>query len=120
MAKACVLLTVLLTVYGQLVVKWVVLRTGQFPLPWHDRLQYIGKLLLNPWVWSVFLAAFLASVSWMVAMTRLELSQAYPFTSLAFVLVAIFSFYLFQEPINATRLTGMLLIICGILLIGRS
>jgi len=44
-------------------------------------------LLLNPWIISGLAAALLASVTWMAAMTRLPLSHAYPFTTLAFVLV---------------------------------
>jgi len=64
-------------------------------------------------------AALLAGVCWMAAMTKLELSFAYPFMSLSFVLVFIFSALIFHESITTPKVLGMLLIIAGIVVIGR-
>jgi len=55
----------------------------------------------------------------MAAMTKLELSFAYPFMSLSFVLVFIFSALIFHESITTPKVLGMLLIIAGIVVIGR-
>ena len=44
--------------------------------------------MLDPWIITAFIAAFLASVTWMLAMTRLQISHAYPMTALTFVVVA--------------------------------
>jgi multidrug transporter EmrE-like cation transporter len=111
-----VLLTVLLTVYGQVVVKWQVLKAGSMPAAFNEKLIYLAKLTLNPWVLSVFFAAFLASLSWMAAMTKLPLSHAYPFTSLSFVLVLFLSAFFFQEPLTWPKLVGLALITAGIVL----
>jgi len=113
-AYCLVVFTVLLTVAGQFLLKWQVLRAGPMPLGMGDRLEFIGRLLLNPWVLSAFAAAFLASVTWMMAMTRLQLSHAYPMTALTFVLVVFGSAVLFQEPVTPLKLAGLLLIVVGI------
>ena len=63
---------------------------------------------------SAFLAALLASVTWMAAMTKLQLSHAYPFMSLAFVLVIIFSGALFNEPITPPKIIGVALVMLGL------
>ena len=73
------------------------------------------KLLVNPWVVSALLAALLASVAWMAAMTRLDLSRGYPFMSLAFVLVLILSGLVFNEPITTPKIVGIILIVLGIM-----
>jgi multidrug transporter EmrE-like cation transporter len=52
----------------------------------------------------------------MAAMTKLELSHAYPFVSLAFVLVVLCSAWLFNEPLNMTKLAGLALICIGIVI----
>lgn len=109
-----VLCTVLLTVYGQLIIKWQVLEAGDFPAGGGEKLWYLLRLLLNPWVISAFLAALLASVTWIAAMTKLQLSHAYPFMSLAFVLVLIFSGLFFQEPITQPKIIGIVLVIIGL------
>ena len=109
-----ILCTILLTVYGQLVIKWQVLKAGAFPDDGAEKIGFLIHLLLNPWVISAFLAALLASVTWMAAMTKLQLSHAYPFMSLAFILVMIFSGVLFNEPITTPKVVGVALVILGL------
>lgn len=114
MEHGYILASVLLTVYGQLVVKWQVLNAGAFPSEPADRLRFLAGLLLNPWVISCFVATLLAALSWMVAMTRFELSYAYPFASLAYVLVTLFSVTLFGERLMVAKVLGLGLIILGL------
>jgi multidrug transporter EmrE-like cation transporter len=110
-----VALTILLTVYGQLIIKWQVGEAGVFPVEWGERIWFLMRLVLNPWVISSFAAAFLAALSWMAAMTRLQLSHAYPFMSLSFVLVIVCSGIFFHEPITTLKLLGVALIVLGII-----
>ncbi len=107
-------LTILLTVYGQLVIKWQVVGAGQFPDTGTDKILFLARLFLSPWVISALIAAVLASVAWMAAMTKLQLSHAYPFMSATFVLVLIFSGIIFHEPITMPKILGLGLIVLGI------
>jgi len=107
--------TIILTVYGQLIIKWQAVQAGPFPIDFTDKLLFLFKLLLNPWMISALIAAFLAALTWVAAMTKFELSHAYPFMSLAFVLVLIFSGLLFNEPITTMKIFGMFFIIAGII-----
>jgi multidrug transporter EmrE-like cation transporter len=111
--------TVLLTVYGQLILKWQVRTLGLLPSNASDTIRYLGRLLLNFWVASSFAAAFLAFLCWAAAMTKFELSYAYPFTSLAFVLVTILSVLLFHEQVTSPKLLGLAFIIVGIIIASR-
>jgi multidrug transporter EmrE-like cation transporter len=111
--------TILLTVYGQLVLKWQVTRAGPLPLGVADKAFFLGRLLLNPWVISGLAAAFLAFLSWAAALTKFQLSYAYPFTSLAFVLVLFLSAVFLREQITTPKVLGILLIVAGITVGGR-
>ena len=95
MSGIYVLLTVVLTVYGQLALKWQLDRSGPMPSESFAACLFLLRQLAFPLVISSFGSAFLASLTWMAALTRLELSVAYPFMSLAFPLVAILSVPLF-------------------------
>ncbi|MDE2310814.1 MAG: EamA family transporter [Betaproteobacteria bacterium] len=110
-----IFLTVILTVYGQIAIKWQVLKAGALPEALPDKIAFLFNLLLNPWVISAFAAALLASVFWMAAMTRLQLSHAYPFMSLAFVLILIASGVFFHEPITPLKVIGISLVILGLI-----
>jgi multidrug transporter EmrE-like cation transporter len=109
-----VALTVLLTVYGQLIVKWRVLQAGPLPADLTGKAGFLAGLLFDPWVMSSMFAALLAALSWMAAMTKLELSYAYPFMSLAFVLVLILSAVIFHEAVTVPKVLGMVLVIAGL------
>jgi multidrug transporter EmrE-like cation transporter len=110
-----ILLTIIFTVYGQIVIKWQVKLAGALPQDNIEKFQYIIKLLLNPWIISSFTFAFLAALTWMVAMTKFSLSYAYPFMSLAFVLVMFLSAIFFKEPITIGKSVSMGFIVLGII-----
>ena len=111
-----ILITIILTVYGQLIVKWQVSLAGTFPASVGNKILFLGKLLINPWVISSMAAALLAGMAWMAAMTKLHLSYAYPFMGLTFVLVLVLSGIFFDEPMNWQKTVGIFLIMGGIAL----
>lgn len=111
-----IFLTIFFTVYGQVIIKWQVQLAGAFPQGMLEKFQYIFTLLLNPFIISGFASAFLAAMSWMAAMTKFPLSYAYPFMSLAFVLVMFLSAIFFKEPITVPKSLGLGLIILGIII----
>ena len=112
--------TVALTVYGQLVFKWRVDLAGELPGGSARRLEYLTRLLLDPWVISVFATALLASVTWALALTRFELSFAYPFMALSFVLVLVFGAAFLSESVSAAKVVGVLLIVLGLIVGSRA
>lgn len=107
--------TVALTVYGQLVVKWQTGRAGSFPSDSGERIGYLLRFFTSPWVISGFLAAGLAALCWVAALSQLELSRAYPYMAAAFVLVLLFSAALFGEALTAAKVAGALLIVVGLI-----
>jgi multidrug transporter EmrE-like cation transporter len=106
--------TVFLTVYGQVAIKWQILKMGSLPEDFSSKVLFFTQLLLNPLIISALAAAFLASITWMAAMTKLPLSQGYPLTSLSFVLIILLGSYIFNEPLSTFKIVGMGLILAGI------
>jgi len=103
------------TVYGQLVLKWRLSHKGVLPAEFAAKLIFLFRAFLDPYVLSSFAAALIAAFFWMAAMSKFEISVAYPFMSLAFVLVLLFSALLFQEPITIGKVLGLGLICAGII-----
>jgi uncharacterized membrane protein len=56
----------------------------------------------------------------MAAMTRMELNYAYPFMSLAFIIVMLFSVFFLNESLTFQSMLGTLLVVAGLIIIARA
>lgn len=114
-----VLGSVFFTVYGQLIVKWQVGKAGAFPTTFSQKIAFLTNLIVSPWILSAIAAGFFALLCWLAAMTKFELSYAYPFMSLAFVFVLILSAIFFHEAVTVPKVLGVLLIMAGLIVASR-
>lgn len=114
-----IFLTILFTVYSQLVMRWQVAAAGQLPDDMSGKIRFIVVLLLNPWVVTSIIATLLAGVSWMLAMTKFEVSYAFPFVSLNYVLILAASVFLFNESFTITKFAGSIVVMIGIIIIAK-
>lgn len=111
--------TILLTSYGQLVIKWQANSYQAASEGWLGKLPAVVQLLLQPWVISAFVAAFAASLCWMLAVSRLELSRAYPFMALNFLIVCVAAVPLFGEVFTLSKAFGLTTVIVGLIIISQ-
>lgn len=113
--------TVLFTVCGQLLIKWRIAKYGVLPGSFSEKIVFLLKLLLDPYIFSGFVSAFLAALFWMAAMTKFNLSEAYPaiIGGLA-LLTSLFAVFFLKEPLNAYKIIGIILIIVGVYFISKS
>jgi len=116
---ALVAATILLTVYGQMILKWRLDQVGPVPEGIVAALFFLIRQLFDPWIFSSFASAFVASLAWMGALTKFQLSSVYPFMSLSFPLVVVLSGPLLGETVNPTKLAGVLVICFGLVLVSR-
>jgi drug/metabolite transporter (DMT)-like permease len=115
-----ILATVVFTVYSQLIMRWQVSKAPALPDDLMGKLQFLMELLLNPWVLSGVVATLFAGLSWMMAMSRFQLSYAFPFVSLNYVLVLAAGVLLFGETFSASRVAGVVAILVGLVILSRS
>lgn len=113
--------TLFFTVYGQLILKWRLNKIG-FVLPeggmW-EKLLVLLKIIFDPFIFSGFVSAFIASMFWMAAMTKFEITQAYPFMSLAPAIVFLLGVWLLNETFTWGKVIGLMLIIIGVVVTVR-
>ena len=83
----------------------------------------LGSLLLrvaaSGWLWAGLALHGLALVTWVYALSKCELSFAYPFIALGFVLTAVFAAVFMNEPLSPLRVIGMGFIVMGLLCVAR-
>ena len=57
---------------------------------------------------------------WMSVLSKAEVSFAYPFLSVGYVLSAVLGYVFFSESITVIRIAGIVVICIGVILISRS
>ncbi len=120
MVYLLVLLAVAAMAAAQIFVKKGTLSVAQFPQSFDQLVPFFLKAYANPYViCAVFLMIVTAS-AWIIAVSRAELSRIYPFMALSYVLVALFSWLIFKEDVNALRWAGIVVICVGVFLVSRS
>jgi len=110
--------TIFFTVYGQLILKWRIVQYGALPELFSDKIAFLFKLLFDPFIFSGFVSAFIASLFWMAAMTKFEVSYAYPIIlSGLLLLTTLLGIVLLDESIQSGKVVGILLILLGVFVI---
>jgi len=115
-----ILLSISFAVVSQLIIKW---KMSSFSYnayeTWQEKYTLAFSMLLNPYIILSLFLTLLAGVTWMIAMTKFEISYAYPFTILGLVFVTIFSILFLGENINIYKIIGIMLVLLGIFIISR-
>jgi multidrug transporter EmrE-like cation transporter len=78
------------------------------------------RLALEPHIVSGVACYVVSLVVWIMALSRVEVSVAYPMLSIGYVVNAVAAWYLFGESVTALRAAGIGFIVVGVFLVARS
>ncbi len=115
-----ILAAVGLSSLAQLLLKRGMLAIGGFDFVAGQLAALLPRLALSPFI-AGGIACYVASLGlWLMVLSRVEVSAAYPFVSVGFVVVAVAGSWLFGEALGPTRALGIALIVAGVVAISRS
>ena len=80
----------------------------------------ISRAAKEPRLWIGLFLFGLSAVFWLVVLSRVSLSIAYPFASLSYVGIVLLDKYVMNEPVPPLRWAGVAIIAAGIALVGLS
>ena len=113
-----ILISVLLNCAAQLCIRKGMLIIGEIGMT--GFVQNLGNMLTNLWLWAAMFCYAISILIWIAVLSRVEVSFAYPFSSVGFVVAALLGFYFFGESLTFTRIAGIIVICIGLYLISRS
>jgi multidrug transporter EmrE-like cation transporter len=117
---ALILTGVMLNAGAQLLLKAGVTPLGELSVGLHNLLPTMVKVLMQ-WPIVAGLACYVVSVGvWIVGLSRVEVSIAYPMLSMGYVVNALLAWWLFGEALGPMRWAGMVLILAGVVVMTRS
>lgn len=114
-----ILLSVFLGAIGQVLVKYgaqktdLIFTNGQI-------ISTLVSMIKNAPLMSGIIIYGISFLIWIKVLNKVELSFAYPMVSIGYVIVMLFSYFLFKENITPLRIAGVAFIIIGVIFISRS
>jgi multidrug transporter EmrE-like cation transporter len=111
---------VLLNAAAQLLLKAGTNRIGEFAFALDNVLPIGARLASNPFILGG-LACYVVSVFvWIMGLSRVPVSVAYPMLSVGYIVNAVAAWMLFGESLTAQKLVGIGFIVVGVFLVARS
>ena len=115
-----ILTGVLLNACAQLLLKAGTNSVGAFSFSANNLLPVGIKLATEPHILGGLACYVISVVVWIMALSRVEVSLAYPMLSIGYVVNALAAWWLFGEALTVERLVGIGVIIFGVFLLART
>ncbi len=115
-----ILFTVFTNAAAQIMLKKGMMAVGPLELAADGLVSTVFRVVFNPFVFLGLGTFVISMASHLIVLSKVQLSYAYPFLSLAYVVVAAYSYFFFAEDVGLARLAGFGLIIAGTILIAQS
>ncbi len=115
-----ILFGVMLNAVAQLALKQGMRQIGEFEFVLANALPIGWQVGTNPFV-ALGLFCYVVSVGiWILVLSRVEVSLAYPMLSIGYVVNALAAWWLFGENLTPTRIAGIVVICFGVWLLSRT
>ncbi len=116
-----VLISITLSALAQVSMKFGMTRPGvQSALAGTDALRIVWSVVTSPGVVGGIMLYGLSVSFWLWVLSKVDVSRAYPFVSLGFLLTMIFAYLFLGESLGPSKIIGTLLVFAGVILVARA
>ena len=115
-----ILTGVLLNAAAQLALKKGMSSIGHFQFSIENMVPIALRVAVNPFVLAGLVCYVVSVVVWLLVLSRVEVSYAYPLLSIGYIVTAFAGKYFFNEALTPVRWAGIIVICFGVYLITRS
>ena len=115
-----IILTIILNASAQLLIKRGVLVFSNENLTLKLLYTNLDKIIFNSYIVFGLICMVISMITHIISLSKFELSYAFPFISISYVIVFLGSFYFFNENLSLMRIFGLFLIILGTIFVAKS
>jgi multidrug transporter EmrE-like cation transporter len=118
-----ILLSVLLAATAQLTLKYGVDRVtkhGHSGIVLSEPGTSVARVAREPFIWLGLVLFGISAAVWIVVLSRVSLSFAYPFAAITYIVIVAFDRLILRVPVPGLRWAGVLMIATGIVLVSRT
>jgi multidrug transporter EmrE-like cation transporter len=114
-----ILISVSLNAGAQLLMRKGMIQVGEVSSG-SSLLKVLPQMMGNVFLWLSLLSYGISIITWMIVLSKVEVSFAYAFLSLGFVFVTIIGYFAFNEHVTLIRVIGIALVCAGVFFVSRS
>ena len=114
-----IIISVLLNALAQIFLKIGMKKFAPIDLQ-NNLLQTSISIIINPYIIGGFISYGASIILWLWVLSKVEVSLAYPFQALGYILVTILAWLIFHEEINIIRVSALVFITIGLILLALS
>ena len=114
-----IIISVLLNALAQLFLKFGMQQISPIAIK-NNLIQTSTLIILNPYIIVGFISYGISIVLWLWVLSKVDVSLAYPFQALGYILVTILAWLIFHEEINSLRICALIFITIGLIFLALS
>lgn len=117
---ALIIINVIFNTVAQISLKNGISQIGVFSFTWNNLLPITNKIIISPWI--IFgMLTYVGSITiWLMVLSRIPVSMAYPMASLGYITSSVAAYYLFGENLTLTKIAGIAVIMLGVYLVAKN
>lgn len=115
-----ILFTVLTNFLSQVMLKKGMTQINLESLRASSAISAIPNILTNVYVVGGLIVMVVSMGSHLLVLSKVDISFAYPFLGLSFVLITLWGYFILSEPLNISKIAGVVCIVFGVILVARS
>ncbi|WP_076998281.1 multidrug efflux SMR transporter [Variovorax sp. KK3] len=118
-AFSIILAAVLLNSAAQLMLKAGAQSLGTVAFNGASLFSAAWNAATQPWIVLGLCCYFVSAGLWIVALTKVDVTVAYPMLSMGYVIAAVLAWHFFGEALTASRILGISIILVGVVVLAR-
>jgi multidrug transporter EmrE-like cation transporter len=115
-----IIISVLLSAFAQVFLRKGMLVVGPSLSGPNEITRFLLSVCFNGWIIAGVTSYMLSFLVWLYVLAKVEVSWAYPFQSLAYIVIAIISFYTLGESLTPYKIGGIAIICIGVIVLSLS
>ena len=115
-----ILSSVSLNAFAQLFIRQGMLKLGKISMNMTELWNMIIQAISNIYIWAGMMSYAVSILLWMVVLSKVNVSLAYPFLSIGYIVTAIIAYFAFGEPITLQKIAGIAIICLGVVVLTYS
>ncbi len=115
-----IIITVILNASSQLLLKKGMNTIGTLDLSFSSVFQNLENIFLNSYIVCGLFLMVLSMFTHLISLSKFDISFAFPFISLSYIIIFLGGYFLFNEHISFTRIIGLSFIVIGTIFLAKS
>lgn len=115
-----ILSSVTLNALAQLFIRQGMIVRGKFTFGFEQVFSLVLGIFTNIYLLAGMFSYGISILLWMAVLSKVNVSLAYPFLSIGYIITAVLAYFIFNEPLTWQKIIGILIICVGVFVLSQS